>query len=139
MPLCPPLQPVGNGCRRGAVDKVFENSEPDAVQVAVGNCNYVAEYTGYAGRVFEKAVAPSQCSATKWKSPAVGCVKINMDAHLGENNMAALGVVFRDHDGQLILTATRRVPLSSPECVEAQTIRYALLMAKRFGYRKISV
>uniref|UniRef100_A0A803MYL9 Reverse transcriptase zinc-binding domain-containing protein n=1 Tax=Chenopodium quinoa TaxID=63459 RepID=A0A803MYL9_CHEQI len=53
--------------------KVFENSEPDSVKVAVGSCNYyVAEYTGYAGRVLEKAAAPSQRSATKWKSQLWG-------------------------------------------------------------------
>ncbi|XP_021731000.1 uncharacterized protein LOC110697905 [Chenopodium quinoa] len=118
---------------------VFENSEPDAVMVEMGYCNYVAEYAGYTRRVSRQAAHPSSRSATKWKCPAAGCVKFNVDAHLGESAMAALGVVVRDQEGQLILTATRRVPLSSPECIEAQAVRFALMLAKRFDYRKIWV
>ncbi|XP_021729762.1 uncharacterized protein LOC110696717 [Chenopodium quinoa] len=119
--------------------KVFENFEPDAVQLAMGYCTYVADYKGYSGRVYERAASSLQKHATKWKCPDMGCVKINVDAHLGEQNRAALGVVCRNHTGQLTSTATKSVPLSSPECVEAQAVRYALLLAQRFGYKDIWV
>uniref|UniRef100_A0A803M2M8 Reverse transcriptase zinc-binding domain-containing protein n=1 Tax=Chenopodium quinoa TaxID=63459 RepID=A0A803M2M8_CHEQI len=102
--------------------KVFENFEPDAVQLAMGYCTYVADYKGYSGRVYERAASSLQKHATKWKCPDMGCVKINVDAHLGEQNRAALGVVCRNHTGQLTSTATKSVPLSSPECVEAQAV-----------------
>ncbi|XP_021734035.1 uncharacterized protein LOC110700740 [Chenopodium quinoa] len=99
---------------------VFENETPNFVLLAAGFCKLVSDYDEYAKKVFLPIPQPSVGSSMR-------C------------GYAGLGVVFRDENGGLLLTTTKRTELSSPECIEAQAVRYALTLARRFGHRNVWV
>ncbi|XP_021723114.1 uncharacterized protein LOC110690559 [Chenopodium quinoa] len=113
---------------------IFDGEEPDVVMLAAGYCKLVQDYEEYASKVFKPSVQQVQGSSVVWKCPPMGCIKANVDAYVPSAGSAGLGVVFRDDKGCLIMTATKKVELSNPECVEAQAVRYALRLTLRFGY-----
>uniref|UniRef100_A0A803KUG1 Reverse transcriptase zinc-binding domain-containing protein n=1 Tax=Chenopodium quinoa TaxID=63459 RepID=A0A803KUG1_CHEQI len=75
-----------------------QDERTDAVILAAGLCRLVEDYI-------------------------ICAHKANVDAHVPVIGNAGLGVVFRDVDGSLVLTATKMVSSSNPECVEAQAVR----------------
>uniref|UniRef100_A0A803N235 RNase H type-1 domain-containing protein n=1 Tax=Chenopodium quinoa TaxID=63459 RepID=A0A803N235_CHEQI len=97
----------------------------------------VEDYMEYAKKVFCPATLATIGSSSVWKCPPQGCIKANVDAHVPVAGKAGLGVVLRDEAGIIVLTATKMAELATPECAKAQAVRYALSIAKRFGYTNL--
>ncbi|XP_021755934.1 uncharacterized protein LOC110721114 [Chenopodium quinoa] len=66
-------------------------------------------------------------------------MKVNVDAHIRNATTAGLGVAVRDHQGRLIVTATKHIHHAPPEWAEAQAVRYGLGVARRLGFRRVCV
>jgi ribonuclease HI len=67
----------------------------------------------------------------RWEPPRAGWVKINSDAGFcSENGMASAGVVARDHEGSVLLTAWKVLRhCNSPDEAEAEACLYGLRLA----------
>ena len=71
---------------------------------------------------------------------AEGCIKINFDAHLSPGGEVGLGVVCRDHQGQLVASGVRRVEARwEASLAEAMGARYALELAGRSGFAHVAL
>lgn len=68
----------------------------------------------------------------------MGWIKANFDAHVGTEGHCGLGVVVRNHEGKLLLIATRRIRSHiGTEESEADAACFALEIARIFGYDRI--
>ncbi|KAL2903812.1 Molybdenum cofactor guanylyltransferase [Bienertia sinuspersici] len=86
---------------------IFEQIQPNAVQVAVGSARLVGEYNAYAGKVFGGGV--------------------NTDASVVAGQHTALGVVVRDCEGRVVAMAARKLEGEwEVECAEAATAAYGV-------------
>ncbi|XP_021721366.1 uncharacterized protein LOC110688925 [Chenopodium quinoa] len=112
----------------------FENEHPNVVMLAADYCRLVDDYMEYAKKVFFPATPNYYWQQQFWKCPPRGCIKANVDAYVPAVDKAGLGVVLRDEAGSIVLTTTKMAELATPECVEAQAMRYALSITKRIGY-----
>ncbi|XP_074290571.1 uncharacterized protein LOC141617286 [Silene latifolia] len=73
-----------------------------------------------------------------WKRPGREWVKINMDAGVKEGNGMGLGVVCRNHEGEVMWGATeRRRAEFEVRIAEAEAVLVALRMAKRRGHQYV--
>ncbi|XP_021771657.1 uncharacterized protein LOC110735778 [Chenopodium quinoa] len=69
--------------------------------------------------------------------PPQNYIKLNVDGHVPSVGWAGLGVVARDHRGELVAAAVKRIHLTQAEIAEAQAVRYALQLARRLEYSHI--
>ncbi|KAK1395820.1 hypothetical protein POM88_005683 [Heracleum sosnowskyi] len=60
----------------------FENLNPNANQVATGFARLSADYKKYAKLVFGGNAGTVILSSARWRTPEVGWVKVNTDAHI---------------------------------------------------------
>ncbi|XP_048502802.1 uncharacterized protein LOC125498610 [Beta vulgaris subsp. vulgaris] len=75
-----------------------------------------------------------------WAAPEEGWVKINVDVVVKEENGVGLGVVGRDHKGDVLVCGSRRWEWSTAvDEVDALAVRWGMRMAKTRGYRNIVV
>ncbi|XP_021735024.1 uncharacterized protein LOC110701708 [Chenopodium quinoa] len=58
-------------------------------------------------------------------------------ADYGSAGKAAVGVVGRNEEGTIVLTATQSIFQQSPEISEAVVVRYGMIIARRFGFENI--
>lgn len=71
-------------------------------------------------------------------APREGWVKINFDAHIGTSLQRGLGVMVRDHSGNVLLTGTRCIEANWSVLIsEAAAAVFALEIARRFGYDNV--
>ncbi|KAL4297182.1 hypothetical protein GQ457_12G013370 [Hibiscus cannabinus] len=79
-------------------------------------------------------------AVTKWLKPELGSIKVNVDgAWLERGNLAAIGVVARDHNGLLIDARARRLEGSyTPEIVEAYAMAEGFRMAIENGWQNVT-
>jgi ribonuclease HI len=77
----------------------------------------------------------------RWKKPAQGVFKINVDASFHEEEMqGATGLVVRDHVGSLISAqALWYAHAASPMIMEARAIRDAVKLAMERGYHRVEM
>jgi ribonuclease HI len=77
----------------------------------------------------------------RWKKPAKGVFKINVDASFHEEEMqGATGLVVRDHVGSLISAqALWYAHAASPMIMEARAIRDAVKLAMERGYHRVEM
>ncbi|XP_057418610.1 uncharacterized protein LOC130712813 [Lotus japonicus] len=74
-----------------------------------------------------------------WSRPAVGVFKVNLDAALQQNGEAGGGLIARDSYGEVIAAACRLLgPVLAPSIAEALALRWAMLMAKDLGLRRVA-
>ena len=80
-------------------------------------------------------------SPVRWIPPIFPLYKVNFDgAFFSKTGAAGLGVVMRDHSGNVIGAMTERVRIpSSPAVVEALACRRALFFAKELSIFEVSV
>ncbi|KAL2941314.1 Olfactory receptor 1N2 [Bienertia sinuspersici] len=65
-------------------------------------------------------------------------VKVNVDAHIREGRYVALGAMLRDHKGQVLATATRKMKVGwEPEWAEAAAAVFGLRMARALGHSRV--
>ncbi|KAK8973020.1 hypothetical protein V6N11_047023 [Hibiscus sabdariffa] len=78
-------------------------------------------------------------AALKWMKPELGWIKVNVDgAWLERENMAAIGVVARDHNGLLLDARAKRLEGSyTPEIVEACAIVEGVRVAVENGWQRV--
>ncbi|KAL0355952.1 UNVERIFIED_CONTAM: putative mitochondrial protein [Sesamum radiatum] len=75
----------------------------------------------------------------RWSPPGFGEIKLNFDgAVFGSSSKIGLGIIARNSDGVSVgRKSARRKGLPAPEMVEATAAREAILLAGRFGWRRI--
>jgi ribonuclease HI len=83
----------------------------------------------------------NQASIPKWSPPPAGSVMINLDAAIfPQSNRMGVGVVIRNHLGQVLAASRRFVDhVNNPELAEAIAMRHALIFAEEMGFQKIIV
>ncbi|XP_023875934.1 uncharacterized protein LOC111988377 [Quercus suber] len=85
------------------------------------------------------ATTAVQNQLVKWTLPPSGCYKVNVDgAVFSKRKLAAMGVVIRDEEGQLIATLCRKLytPLGPLE-TEAKTMEVGIMFAREVGIRDV--
>ncbi|KAK2442832.1 hypothetical protein QL285_013988 [Trifolium repens] len=66
----------------------------------------------------------------KWRRPRTGVIKANCDANLSIDGWWGLGAVFRDENGEILASATWRLPdFNDPSTAEACALHNTVLMA----------
>lgn len=89
---------------------VHEKKYLNADVTTSGFLQLVEEYGWYTTNV--SSVHPAigaPLSATRWHPPPTGTMKVNVDAHVVEGAYVGLCVLVRNHEGRLIVTATKRL------------------------------
>ncbi|CAO2836998.1 unnamed protein product [Amaranthus hypochondriacus] len=79
--------------------------------------------------------------ATRWCKPHRGCIKVNFDAALNcSQDSSGLGVVARDGDGQILLSAARTVAASTEaELAELEAAAWVVQLAVEQGWDNVIV
>ncbi|XP_021746156.1 uncharacterized protein LOC110712039 [Chenopodium quinoa] len=116
---------------------LFEGVRSNPTVLAGNLCRWVADYGAYAKCVFNPQKRVGIKSNSVWLPPLRGVLKLNVDAHVGSAGKAAVGVVGRNEDGTIVLTATQSIVQQSPEIAEAVAVRYGMIIARRFGFENI--
>ncbi|XP_021836344.2 uncharacterized protein [Spinacia oleracea] len=122
-------------------NKYVHEKETMNVQIkAASFLKLVEDYRTYAKQVFHSS--PSNVthtlSASQWKCPPSGLVKVNIDAHVVEGSYVGLGAVIRDVHGKIIMAAARRLDITwDASIAEAAAARFGLQIAQRFGYNSV--
>ncbi|XP_057418993.1 uncharacterized protein LOC130713222 [Lotus japonicus] len=81
--------------------------------------------------------SPAVAGASSWKRPHAGLIKVNFDASV-RRNLAGIGLVARDEDGEVLAAATlAMVLMQSVGLAEALCFRWALQMAIDLGFRAV--
>ena len=94
----------------------------------------VAEYNEYSASVMVPHLN-RVLSFQSWSPPVCNWVKLNFDAYVPTGINHGLGVVVRDHHGQVLIAAVRRCKANwSADVCEATAALYALQLAARFGF-----
>lgn len=116
---------------------IFEHVDSDAVRVGCSFVKLVADYKEYAERVFT-IHQPAHGLVSSWSPPVEGSFKLNFDAHISEVGEVGLGVVYRDHHGNIVALGVKRVEARwEVSLAEALGARYAMELATRLGYRRV--
>jgi hypothetical protein len=69
-------------------------------------------------------------NTTKWSKPRAGRIKANSDANLSIDGWWGLGAIFRDDSGDILASATWRVPgINDPSMAEACALFFTVLLA----------
>jgi hypothetical protein len=67
---------------------------------------------------------------TKWRKPSSRVIKANSDANLSFDGWWGLGAIFRDDSGEILASATWRVPgFNDPTTAEACALYLTTLLA----------
>ncbi|XP_010696568.1 uncharacterized protein LOC104909080 [Beta vulgaris subsp. vulgaris] len=118
-------------CRNKAL---FDTSPPSPSLMVVVFCRLVKDYVEYQKKVGSTARNASCGASGSWSKPLVGWVKVNVDAHVSMGNGVRLGVVTRDHDGDVLAATVMRVRSRwEASGAEVAAARYGVGIARRFG------
>ncbi|XP_057432744.1 uncharacterized protein LOC130725541 [Lotus japonicus] len=75
-----------------------------------------------------------------WRGPARGTYKCNFDASFVDGGAAGLGMVVRNHRGEVMASAcSYPVHVTTPLLAEAMAMRWSLQLAIDLGFRRISL
>uniref|UniRef100_A0A803L2P2 CCHC-type domain-containing protein n=1 Tax=Chenopodium quinoa TaxID=63459 RepID=A0A803L2P2_CHEQI len=88
---------------------IHANEAHDPQALAGSMVRYVADYNSYSTKVSGGPNFGSNLTATTWKKPAAGTIKINVDAALFQNAEVGVGVVARNSEGTILFTAAKRM------------------------------
>uniref|UniRef100_A0A803N073 Reverse transcriptase zinc-binding domain-containing protein n=1 Tax=Chenopodium quinoa TaxID=63459 RepID=A0A803N073_CHEQI len=91
--------------------EIFEAPPDDPRCLAAGFVKYLMDYKLYSVRVHCSGGNMDIRSASCWKKPQRGIVKINVDAAVLYGKEVGLGVVARDDQGSLLFTGENGIPV----------------------------
>ncbi|XP_057444610.1 uncharacterized protein LOC130736850 [Lotus japonicus] len=75
-----------------------------------------------------------------WRGPARGTYKCNFDASFVDGGVAGLGMVVRNHRGEVMASAcSYPVHVTTPLLAKAMAMRWSLQLAVDLGFRRISL
>lgn len=66
------------------------------------------QYQEYTTKVRFNRLSSPIVSYQNWCAPSEGWIKLNFDAHVGDNIVWGIGAIARDHNGNVLYTGTRR-------------------------------
>ncbi|XP_021757322.1 uncharacterized protein LOC110722354 [Chenopodium quinoa] len=119
-------------------NKVFNNKESSHNSVLRRMTNLVEDYDKYATRIYCCKTPKAPKSPKIWKPPPQGCVKVNCDVALNVEGWVGLGVVARNHQGEVLFAGVKRYKAFwSPELAECKAVVYAVTLAKQQGFKHI--
>ncbi|KAL2895757.1 hypothetical protein RDABS01_000755, partial [Bienertia sinuspersici] len=123
-------------CRNKAV---FEGGVIDAVNIAQGVVGYVEGWLDYNIKtVSPKGLITPCITNNRWLPPMEGWIKINVDAHIGENEFIGVGAVWRNHMGKSLGAAVRRCQGKwRSDIAEAMAALFGVQVARRLGFGKV--
>ncbi|XP_057444442.1 uncharacterized protein LOC130736657 [Lotus japonicus] len=76
----------------------------------------------------------------QWSCPRAGIFKENFDAAIQSSGDAGMGLIARDFHGEVLAAACCPLgPVTSPTVVEAMALRWALVMEKDLGFRRVAL
>ena len=80
-------------------------------------------------------------SPISWQPPQPGRYKVNYDGALfDESNEAGIGVVIRNHMGEVMASLCQRVPFPhSVEAMEAYAAQSAIELSRDLGFKEIDM
>ncbi|XP_071926262.1 uncharacterized protein [Coffea arabica] len=111
----------------------------EKVREALRVGEYAIEFLQEYWNLHCKAELPKTDSSTKWVAPEEGILKINADGAFSDTG-AGIGVVVRDHQGQVeALMAERVSEALNAEHVECLAFLKALQFAKDFGISHLTL
>ncbi|KAK1371204.1 hypothetical protein POM88_037296 [Heracleum sosnowskyi] len=114
--------------------KVFEEKiTPDEVLLA--RVNRLVEDQGKHGKqIYSQPAICTSASSKIWQAPPSGMVKINADDSIVDDDLVGLGIVSRNHEGEVLFAATRRVRAWWPvEIVEVKALAMAIKLGRQHG------
>lgn len=77
-------------------------------------------------------------SPNKWMAPPAGTIKINSNASLTDEGWVGLVMVARDHEGKVLVAATRRSQAFwAPKIAKAKGLLFALRLGLNQGWQDI--
>ncbi|XP_021736502.1 uncharacterized protein LOC110703051 [Chenopodium quinoa] len=126
-------------CRRN--DRVFNNKDVPHLVVLERVHRLIEDCGKYASKVYGSVSKKQNRKSSKtWLPPPTDFIKVNCDACLKEVGWMGLGVVARDVAGVAVFVGTRRIRgCWSPEIAECKAIHFGVLLAKRYGYKKVII
>ena len=87
--------------------EVMEGKQCNLAELPMTYINMLKNYQAYTSNVCI-IQTPIISSYQSWCAPNEGWININFDAHIGDNMLQGLGVLARDHNENVMFTATRR-------------------------------
>lgn len=100
----------------------------------------VEDFDKYTTRIYWGIRKPPQRSPKVWHPPSPGFIKLNFDAHLGEEGWVGLGVVARNAEGEVVLAGSRRMRGRWPaEIAECKAALFAVQLARKYGMDRIVI
>ncbi|KAJ1382957.1 Reverse transcriptase-like [Sesbania bispinosa] len=74
----------------------------------------------------------------KWECPEINVYKANVDAVVSSNTGVGLGVFFRNHEGEVMATATSMLPHTrDPLLAESLAINWAMKIAHQLIFTRM--
>ena len=76
----------------------------------------------------------------EWKPPPRGVLKANVDASIGRGRKRGIGVIVRNHRGEIRMAASKRIHADwAVDTTEAYAVLYGLQICGEAGYRRIEL
>ncbi|XP_048499711.1 uncharacterized protein LOC104890046 isoform X5 [Beta vulgaris subsp. vulgaris] len=119
-------------------NKVFNGKETPNQVLSQRITRYAEEQGKYAKALYARPSRDVTSSSKVWRLPPAGVHKMNVDASLAEAGWVGFGGIVRDHEGRVVLSATRKVRANwAPEVAEAKAVEWGVRMCRRFGLHHI--
>nr|CAB3471210.1 unnamed protein product [Digitaria exilis] len=84
--------------------------------------------------------SPSSSSASAWRKPELGRLKLNFDGSSKHaSRRASIGGVYRDHEGAFVLGYAERIGTATSSVAELAALRRGLELAVANGWRSVWV
>lgn len=101
--------------------------------------NWQVEYGKYGKSILTPlSQGKASKSPKKWVAPPPGVYKINADSSLADEGWAGLGVVARDHNGNVVFAASGRIKARwLPVVAEVKALVLAAKLGRRYGLENI--
>ncbi|XP_019106024.1 uncharacterized protein LOC109135379 [Beta vulgaris subsp. vulgaris] len=118
----------------GANTRVFENNDTPKAILLERLSHSIEEFDKFATRIYRALCPRTSTSSNTLQPPKEGVIKINADTAVFEDGWIGLGVVVRDHGGNVKFTATRSVRITwDPQVADARALAMACRLGKRYG------
>ncbi|XP_021748567.1 uncharacterized protein LOC110714367 [Chenopodium quinoa] len=118
---------------------VFENNlEPD-VALLLRHSRLVCDFGEYTEKIYGGILQPqTPAGRMVWTPPPPNAIKLNVDASIDEAGWVGFGAIARDHSGQVLFSAVRRVKARWDVLIaECKAALFGLKKAKERGFDNI--
>ncbi|KAL8514105.1 hypothetical protein ACS0TY_013287 [Phlomoides rotata] len=105
----------------------FDKEDQNPAQIVAWSISLVIKFYSKEGK--RKRRVPGDNSATQWKSPPRGNLKLNSDAGVFSDGSVGLGFIVRNEAGELVLAGAKRcwVAADNSTTIEALELHFGLL------------